>query len=154
MPKYRLGAHTKFDLKVHVVWIPKYRKPLLVGPVAICVRDLLRQIAIEHARQIISDEVARDQLHLFLAYRPHQDISPMLQWLTGISSRILLQACAHPRKLCWGRHLWARGYLAVSSGTITDQMVTQYIAEQEGEPIQDDSRFQIDDGPKLPPARR
>lgn len=41
----------------------------------------------------------------------------------------------------------------MSSGTITDQMVTQYIAEQEGEPIQDDSRFLIDDTPKLLPSR-
>ncbi|MBZ0169168.1 MAG: hypothetical protein K8F29_06985 [Kofleriaceae bacterium] len=68
-----------------------------------------------------------------------------------MSPRILLQECAHLRTLCWGRHPWARGYLAVISGTITDQMVTQYIAEQEAEPIQDDSRFLIDDGPKLPP---
>jgi hypothetical protein len=32
----------------------------------------------------------------------------------------------------------------VSSGIITDQMITDYIAEQEGEPVADDSRFQID----------
>ncbi|MBI1742158.1 transposase, partial [Candidatus Acetothermia bacterium] len=39
MRKYRLGAHTKHDLKVHLIWIPKYRKPVLVGPVALRVRD-------------------------------------------------------------------------------------------------------------------
>ena len=26
-----MGAHTKTDLKVHVVWVPKYRKPVLTG---------------------------------------------------------------------------------------------------------------------------
>lgn len=153
VPKYRLGAHTTFDRKDHVVWIPKYRKPLLVGPVAIRVRDLIRQIAIEHERQILSGKVAHDHIHLFLADHPQQDISTMLQWLKGISSRILLQEFAHLRKQCWGRHLWARSYLAVISGTIADAMVTQYIAEQEGEPVQDDSRFLIDDGPKRPPFR-
>jgi putative transposase len=45
---YRLGAHTKSDLKVHIVWIPKYRRGVLIGEVAIRVRDLLRQIAAEH----------------------------------------------------------------------------------------------------------
>jgi putative transposase len=44
----------------------------------------------------------------------------------------------------WGRHFWARGYLAVSSGTITDEMIREYIEEQEGEQIADDSRFPID----------
>jgi REP element-mobilizing transposase RayT len=50
--------------------------------------------------------------------------------------------------------VWARGYLAVSSGTITDQMVEEYIAEQEGEPIQDEGQFVIDETTKLPPSRR
>jgi hypothetical protein len=40
--------------------------------------------------------------------------------------------------------LWARSYLAVSSGTITDDMIREYIDEQEGERIADDSRFPID----------
>lgn len=34
-------------------------------------------------------------------------------------------------------------YMAVSSGNITDEMIQQYIEEQEGEPVHDD-RFLID----------
>ena len=144
MRKYRLGAHTKFDLKVHVVWIPKYRKKVMTGEVAIRVRDLIRQIAMEHELQIISGKVARDHIHVFLSYRPNQDLSTIVQWLKGISSRVLLQEFPHLRKQFWGRHFWARGYLAVSSGNLTDEMIEQYINEQEGEPVHDDSRFPID----------
>ena len=144
MRHYRLGAHTKHDLKVHLVWIPKYRRPVLHGAVAVRVRDLVRQIAMEHELEIISGKVARDHVHVLLSYRPYQDISKIAQWLKGISSRVLLQEFAHLRRQCWGRHLWARGYLAVTSGTITDEMIKQYIEEQEGEPLQDDSRFPID----------
>ena len=43
-----------------------------------------------------------------------------------------------------GRHFWARGYLAVSSGSITDEMVKEYIDSQDGEPLHDDSQFPID----------
>ena len=50
----------------------------------------------------------------------------------------------HLKKQFWGKPLWARGYLAVSSGNITDEMIQAYIEEQEGEPVTDDSRFQID----------
>ena len=47
------------------------------------------------------------------------------------------------------------GLLAVAvSALLADAMVREYIAEQEGEPLQDDSRFRIDDSPKLPPSRR
>ena len=144
MRRYRHGAHTKTDLKVHLVWIPKYRKPVLTGDIAIRVRDLIRQIAMEHELEIISGKVARDHIHVFLAYRAHQDIMQIAQWLKGISSRILLQEYPHLRKKFWGRRFWARGFLAVSSGTITDEMIKDYIDDQEGEQIVDDSRFPID----------
>ena len=144
MRRYRVGAHTKTDLKVHLVWVPKYRKKALTGEVAIRVRDILRQIAIEHDLEVISGKVATDHVHMFIGYNPSQDISMIVQWLKGISSRVLLSEFAHLRRQFWGRHLWARGYLAVSSGNITDEMIKQYIDEQEGEPVVDDSRFQID----------
>ena len=144
MRRYLLGAHTKTDLKVHVIWLPKYRKRILTGPVVIRVRDVLRQIALEHELEIITGKVASDHVHMFIAYRPTHTISQIMQWLKGISSRILLSEFPHLRKQFWGRHLWARGYLAVSSGNITDDMIQTYIEEQEGEPVSDDSRFQID----------
>ena len=78
----------------------------------------------------------------------------IVQWLKGSSSRILLQEFAHLRKQFWGRHLWARGYFAVSSGTITDTIVQEYIAAQEGEPVHKDDQFLIDEIPKLPHSRR
>ena len=126
------------------MWLPKYRKPVLTGEVAVRVRDLIRQIAAEHELEIISGKVARDHVHVFVGYRPNQDVSQIMQWLKGISSRVLLQEFPHLRKRFWGRHFWARGYLAVSSGNITDEMVKEYIEEQEGEQIIDDSRFPID----------
>ena len=128
------------------MWIPKYRKAVLTGDVALRVRDLVRQIAAEHELEIISGKVAGDHVHVFLSYRPTQRISQIMQWLKGTSSRMLLQEFGHLRKKFWGRHLWARGYLAVSSGTITDEMIKQYIDEQEGEQVADDSRFPIDGG--------
>ena len=144
MRLYKLGAHTKTDLKAHVIWIPKYRKRVLTGEVAIRTRDILRQIALEHELEIISGKVSKDHIHMFISYRPTQNISKIMQWLKGISSRILLSEFAHLRKQFWGRHLWARGYLAVSSGNITDDAVQKYIEAQEGEPVVDNSRFQID----------
>lgn len=68
MRRYHLGAHTKTDLKVHLVWIPKYRKRVLVGQVAIRCRDVLRQIALEHEVEIITGKVASDHIHMFVSY--------------------------------------------------------------------------------------
>jgi len=144
MRRFQVGAHTKFDLKVHLIWVPKYRKRVLVGQVAIRARDLLRQIALEHEIDIISGKVASDHVHMFVAYRPAQDVAQIVPYFKGISSRVLLAEFAHLKKTSWGRHFWARGYCAISSGNITDEMVQQYIDQQEGEPVVEDSRFTID----------
>lgn len=60
--------------------------------------DLLRQIAAEHELEIVFGKVARDHVHMFVSYRPHQDMSQIMPWLKGISSRVLLQEFPHLRK--------------------------------------------------------
>jgi len=105
MRRYQIGAHTKTDLKVHLIWIPKYRKQVLIGPVAIRARDVLRQIAFEHELDIVTGKVASDHVHMFISYRPNLDISKIVQWLKGISSRILLSEFPHLKKQFWGRNL-------------------------------------------------
>ena len=144
MRNYRLGAHTKTDLKVHIIWVPKYRNEVLTGEVARRTRDILRQVAMEHELTIISGKIAKDHVHIFISYRANQQISKIVQYLKGVSSRVLLQEFAHLKRKFWGKHLWARGYFAVSSGNITDEMIKTYITSQEGQPLEDDSRFQID----------
>lgn len=52
--KSRYATISSWDLKVHLVWCPKYRKRVLTGAVATWVRDLLRQIAVENELHIIS----------------------------------------------------------------------------------------------------
>ena len=43
----------------------------------------------------------------------------------------------------WGRHLWARGYFAASSGNVTDELIKQYIESQGQEPPTEDDSFNI-----------
>ena len=41
----------------------------------------------------------------------------------------------------WGRHLWARGYFVASSGNVTDEVILEYIKNQDKEGT--DDNFQI-----------
>ena len=144
MRNYRTNAHSKTNLQVHLVWIPKYGKRILIGEVAARARDILRQIATEYDIHIVSGKIAIDHVHMFVSFRPDQAISKIVQYLKGISSRLLLQEFSHLRKQFWGNHFWARGYLAVTAGNITDLMVKKYIEEQDGEQVHSSDRFQID----------
>ena len=70
MRTYRTNSHSKYDMKVHLIWIPKYRKRVLLGKVAERTRDLLRKICMEHEVDIISGKISSDHVHVFVSYRP------------------------------------------------------------------------------------
>ncbi len=78
MRRYKIGSHTKTDLKVHLIWIPKYCKKVLTGEVAIRTQDILRQIAMEQELEIITGKVSRDYVHMFISYCPTQNISKIM----------------------------------------------------------------------------
>jgi putative transposase len=130
MKEYRHGAHTVFEIHLHVVWTTKYRRPALTGEVATRVRDLIREICGQHEVTIMKGHVAKDHVHLFVSIPPQVTISRMIQWLKGKSSYKMLGEFPHLQKQFWGRHLWARGYFCCSSGNVTDEVIAEYIANQ------------------------
>ena len=135
MRKYRSTAHSKYDLKVHLVFLPKYRKRVLIGQVGEGIRDLIRRICIELDVEIVSGKIAPDHVHLFVSYPPYISVSELVQKIKGKSSYKIMSKYPHLRRIFWGRHFWSRGYLAVSSGNITDEMIQEYIERQSGEDI-------------------
>ena len=131
MKEYRKGSHCLFDIKVHLVWITKYRKPVLYGEEGLRLRDLLRKICHDLEVEILAGNVRRDHVHLLLSYPPQLSISKLVQKLKGVSSRKLLQESGRLRKEFWGCHLWAREYFAVSTGNVTDEVIAEYIKNQD-----------------------
>ena len=130
MSEYRRSAHTVFEIHLHVVFTTKYRKPALGGEVGTRVRELIRDICAQHEEKIMQGHVAKDHVHLFLSIPPQVTISRLLQWLKGKTAHHLLGEFAHLKKQFWGRHLWARGYFCCSSGNVTDEIIAEYIANQ------------------------
>jgi len=130
MPDYGRGAHRVFEIHLHVVFTTKNRKPALSGEVGTRVRDLIRDICGQHEVKILKGQVAKDHVHLFLSIPPQVTISRLLQWLQGKTGHHLLAEFGHLKKQFWGRHLWARGYFCCSSGNVTDEIIAEYIANQ------------------------
>jgi putative transposase len=143
MEHYRRSSHTVYDIKYHLVWITKYRKPVLLGPIATRLRELIREICKSKDVEILKGHISRDHVHIFVSVPPHHSVSNLLKSIKGKSSRKMLMEFKALSRQFWGRHLWARGYFAASSGNVTDEVIMQYIEQQGKEPI--DGAFKIDD---------
>lgn len=138
---YRAGSHSRYELKVHLVWITKYRKRILSGDISLRLRELIREICQANDVVIIKGHVSWDHLHLLVSYPPILPVSKLVQYLKGKTSRQLLQEYGSLRKAFWGQHLWARGYFAASVGTVTDEVVKEYIEKQNVTTSDDDFKI-------------
>ena len=141
MQNYRKTSHSLYDCKYHLVWITKYRKKVMVGLVAERVRELIRQICKEHDVEIIKGHVSKDHVHMFVSVPPHLAISKLIQYLKGKSSYKLLQENKQLSKEFWGSHLWGRGYFVATSGNVTDEVIMEYIKNQDVENEEGDFRI-------------
>ena len=142
---YRKCSHTIFDLKFHIVWTTKYRKPILNAKRGMRTCELIREICRTNNVTIVKGHISKDHVHLFVSVPPQLSISKLTQLLKGKSSRKLLEEDKLLSKMYWGSHLWARGYFAVSSGTITDEAIMEYIKNQDEDLEKRGDEFTVSD---------
>ena len=143
---YRKTSHSVYDLKYHIVWITKYRKPVMRGVIGKRIRELIRQTCASLDVYIVKGHVSKDHIHLLVSVPPHLSVSELVKRLKGRSSRKLLQEYDELRREFWGRHLWARGYFAASTGNVTDEIIAEYIEKQTHTSPEDEAQnFRVED---------
>lgn len=131
MKLYRRSSHTVYDCKYHLVWTTKYHKPVLTGHIGTRIRDLIREICDTNNVTIIRGHISKDHVHLFISMPPQISISKIAQLIKGKTARKILQDFPKLQKRFWGKHFWSRGYFAATSGSITDEMIMEYIENQD-----------------------
>ncbi len=135
----RKGSHSVYDLKVHLVWVTKYRYHVLKGEVQKRCRDILRQVCDANDILILKGVVSKDHVHMHISYPAKLSISEIVKRLKGRSSRMLMSEYPVLKKRYWGKHFWAIGYGAWSTGNITDEMVQEYLEHHRDRPNGDEN---------------
>ncbi len=136
----RKGSHTVYSLEYHVVWTTKYRYKVLQGEIAKRMRMVLIQGCEAHGITIVRGSVGKDHVHMLISCPPTLAPSKIMQLLKGRSSRIIQEEFEELRKKYWGRHLWSTGYFCRTVGTVTEEVIKEYIENQTDEY---DEKFKI-----------
>ena len=127
MSDQRRSSHSITRFTAHLVWVTKYRYPVLVGDIQLRCRSLLIQICDVEDVRVLKGVVSKDHVHMHIEYPAKLSISNLMKRLKGRTSRILQQEFPQLKKRCWGRPFWAIGYGGWSTGNITDEMVQEYL---------------------------
>ncbi|WP_261989550.1 IS200/IS605 family transposase [Streptomyces sp. uw30] len=126
--KVRRFSGGVYDLGLHLVWCPKYRRPVLGGRVAERLDELIRQKAEEREWKIIALEVMPDHVHLFVKHDAKSSASYVANQFKGFTSRVLRSEFPHLKSRV--PTLWSSSYFAASVGAVSAATVENYINTQ------------------------
>lgn len=130
MAKLWKGSHTKHRLQIHLVWIPKYRKRVLRGKIAIRLRQLLYQACKINRWWIGEMSIQEDHIHVMIQIKPSESVAYVVQMLKGGTSRVIRSEFPELEEFLWGDSFWADSYFAESIGQVDENVVRKYIREQ------------------------
>ena len=124
----RSNRHVVHACTYHVVWCPKYRRPVLQGNVHDRLVDLLKHHATELQADIHELQVMPDHVHLLVQVDPQFGIHKLIKRLKGTTSRMLRQEFPHLRSRL--PTLWTHSYFVATTGGAPLDVIKRYIEAQ------------------------
>ena len=127
----RRTKHAVYDLKYHLVWIPKYRKHILDKEVSDYLKDIFNMIAEEYEFIIDTMEVMEDHVHIFVEVPPKYSPARVVQIMKSISAREVFKKFPNLREQLWAGEMWNDGNFVRSVGDkVTADIIRRYIEYQ------------------------
>lgn len=128
--RYKIPSSCVYNINYHLVWCPKYRKPVLVDKVAKDIKPLIEQKAKELDVEISGFEITPTHVHLFISAKPTLPVHFIVQQFKRFTSHILRNKYEHLKKKL--PTLWSRSYFVGTAGFVSDTVIKNYIASQKG----------------------
>jgi putative transposase len=129
---YGRTAGAVHNIGLHLVWCPKYRRPVLGGRVADRLRSLIEAKCAERGWTVQALEVMPDHVHLVVRTGPNASPALVAHQCKGFTSRPLRAEFPHLRSRL--PTLWSKSYLVASAGRVSEATIRRYIAEQSTRP--------------------
>ena len=133
MDGYRRGGHTKYSLKVHIIFVTKCRRRIFDRePENQSVKELMHLAAENYGFDIIRMETDGDHIHMLIDYRPDMTIPDIVKYMKQYSTYYMWQRHELALRLhYWKRRvLWSDGYFACSIGQVSQEIIERYIENQ------------------------
>lgn len=129
---YQHRTHNKNLLYVHLIFVTKYRKSLLVGKTREDVKQLIYESCVKHHFYIDRMETDKDHIHILLQYPPTVSVSHIVKLLKQESTYHIWRIHAKELKHYYWRErtFWSDGYFAASIGEASKETIQHYIENQ------------------------
>lgn len=130
MKRLKSTAQTRYDLRYHFVFLPKYRKRILKGKIKEKIEGMIRFCCQVNEWEIYELAVQQDHVHLYMSAPPKFSPSLIIKAIKGGTAKKIKEMFPKLHEIYWGAGFWADGYLVKSVGEMTDKVVSKYIKAQ------------------------
>ena len=130
MDRYARNAGAVYALRYHLVWCPKYRRPVLTGAIEARLKALIADSAAEMEMTVHALEVMPDHVQLCVESDPRWAVAGIVNRFKGHSSRVLRDEFPSLRSRL--PTLWSRSYFAATVGEVSQDTIRRYIESQKG----------------------
>ena len=122
-------AHTTWNCKYHIVFVPKYRRQVIYGKIKADIGQILRKLCEWKGVEIIEAEACPDHIHLLVSIPPKISVSSFMGYLKGKSSLMIFDKHANLKYRYGNREFWCRGYYVDTVGK-NKKAIAEYIRNQ------------------------
>jgi putative transposase len=130
---YTSKNHSKFLLIVHLIFVCKYRKELMLK-FGNQIKCIMYDIAQHHDLEILEIETDKDHIHLLVKYNPTQSVLDVVRLLKQISTYRIWRQQDNAKYLREDfrkeKTFWSDGYFACSVGNVSQEAIRKYISSQ------------------------
>jgi putative transposase len=122
--------HTVHLVIYHIIWCPKRRRKVLVGPVHDRLKQITQEVVDEKGWRIIELAIQPDHLHLLVRSNPSTLPTAIARLMKGRSSHLLREEFPHLMKM---PSLWTRSAFYSTASTVRSEIIQKYIEKQSTE---------------------
>ncbi len=126
----RSNRDVVFQCAYHVVWCPKYRRPVLDGRIEDRLKEIVSEVVVEKGAWLAALEVMLDQVHLRVEVDPQFGVHRLVKAIKGRSSRVLRAEFPHLKSRL--PTLWTNSYFVATTGGAPWAAIKRYVEQQKG----------------------
>ena len=122
-------AHTKWECKYHVVFIPKYRRKALYKAIRRTLGPVFHEIAHAWDSVVVEGHIMPGHVHMLLSVPPKHPLCKVVGALKGKSAIHIARNFSGRKRNFTGEAFWARGYYVSTVGR-DEATIRDYINRQ------------------------
>ena len=119
--------HAVHHILYHIIFCPKRRRKVLVGPLHDRFKQIIEQVAEENGWTVVEVAIQPDHVHLFMQANPYTMPTEIARLIKGRSSHLLREEYPHLKRM---PSLWTRSTFYSTAGSVSQDTIQKYIERQ------------------------